>query len=166
MCVCAHSRLSTLRRKRTISDDWSTPDDVATFQLARKSDSTVTEASALAMAPFFSVVAGRTGGIAVYTNESGSMAHHFDAECPITQVTTHGLHIVVGTATGEVRVLKTDGTELARWAKHTAPVVGLAMHPSSQFVVSVSQDRSYVYYDLFSSRAVYQGFIDAGKFRR
>lgn len=79
---------------------------------------------------------------------------------------THGVWYdnkpVVATSAGAVKVFE-DGAEVAQFTSHAGPVTSLSLHPCGDILASTGVDKSYVLYDLESSKVLTQIYTDTGK---
>jgi pre-mRNA-processing factor 19 len=108
------------------------------------------------------IVGGIDGTAGIYSLQEGKLLQALKSGGgAITDALWWGKRAVIATATGVIRVM--DGVnEVSSFASHAGSVTAVALHPSSEILASVGVDKSYVYYDLSSGKAVSQTFTDSG----
>ena len=78
---------------------------------------------------------------------------------------THGTWVhdkaVVATASGAV-VVTLEGSVQAKFQQHAGAANAVAAHPSGDILASVGVDKSYVLYDLHTSKVLTQIYSDSG----
>lgn len=72
---------------------------------------------------------------------------------------------VVATSNGAV-VVTLEGAVQAKFQQHAGAATAVAAHPSGDVLASVGVDKSYVLYDLHSSKVLTQIFSDSGTSKR
>lgn len=116
---------------------------------------------------------GADGSLGVYSvSQKGLLGKISNLGASATSGLWVGSQIAVATSEGHVRIFDgalgmdtstvLDSKTGATFAPHAGAVTGLALHPSGDVLASVGVDKSYVLYDISSSRMLTQIYGDSG----
>lgn len=159
-------KLSSTRRKRPVPEDWATPEAVQAYEVKQTIDSQFTGAKSLAV--------DKTGDLFVCGDSDGTMGIYDLKQGAFTTRSNVGAGAIldgawcndrpaVSTASGTVFMVQ-EGAVQAKFQKHAGAATAVAAHPSGDVLASVGVDKSYVLYDLHSSKVLTQVYGDAGKY--
>lgn len=84
----------------------------------------------------------------------------FKAGSAITGAVWFGARPVISTSSGAVMVF---GDSEATFTSHAGSANALALHPCGDILASVGVDKSFVFYDLATGKAITQVYTDSGK---
>jgi pre-mRNA-processing factor 19 len=108
-------------------------------------------------------IVGGTDGIAgIYSLAQKQLISALKVGGSITEALWFGSRAVVSSSTGVVKVFD-NGNEVVSFTSHAGAVNGLALHPCGDILASVGVDKSFVFYDLASGKAVTQVYTDSGR---
>ena len=147
-------------------EDWAASDEVATYDVKSTVDTQFTGAKTLAVDETGeSFLCGDSDGtIAVYDLNSAAFTTRSNIGAGAI---THGAwandKAVVSTSSGAV-VVTQEGNTTARFHQHAGAATAVAAHPCGDLLASVGIDKSYVLYDLQSSKVLTQTFAESGRF--
>lgn len=160
-------RLSATRRKRPVPDDWSTGDDVASYEVKTQVDTQFTGAKSLAVdhSGDLFLTGDSDGSLGVFDLKQGAFVtrSNLGAGAILSGVWARDL-AVVATANGAV-VAAREGTVASTFHQHAGAATAVAVHPSGDIVASVGVDKSYVLYDLSDSKVLTQVSTERGEER-
>lgn len=159
-------KLSSTRRKRPVPEEWTTAENVQAYDVKQTIDSQFTGAKSLAV--------DRSGDLFVCGDSDGTMGIYDMKQGAFTTRSNVGAGAIldgawcndrpaVATASGTVAVVQ-EGAVQAKFQKHAGAATSVAVHPSGDLLASVGMDKSYVLYDLHSSKPLTQIYGDAGEF--
>lgn len=156
-------KLSRSRRKRPVPKEWADAEVIGKFQIASASESLYPGSTSIAVdeAGQLAIVGGFDGVVGVYSIPENRVQQSFKADSAVTDSVWFGNQPVVSTASGAVKVF--EGNE-ATFTSHAGSAHALALHPGGDILASVGVDKSFVFYDLASSKAVTQVYTDSGRF--
>lgn len=156
------------RRKRAIPEGWATNDDISSYTQKSTSEPLYPGARFLAVDESGDqVLLGGSDGIAgIYSVSQGQIIRTLKGGSgSITCGILAGTKVIVSTSTGSVKIFDAQN-EVASFKAHSGNVTDLALHPSGEIFASVSDDKSYVLYDLESPRVLSQVFSNSGQCAR
>ncbi|OBT58549.1 hypothetical protein VE04_02149 [Pseudogymnoascus sp. 24MN13] len=153
----AQGRLSKGRRTRAVPAGWATRADVAAYEAVAKvetGDAAFVDVDAPAAQP----LVGGSDGAAVVDVETGAVAETLAKGESVLAGAWAGEKAVLLVKAGNGGVVKVfeGAKEVGSIAAHAGPVNGVAVHPTGVVVASVGKDKSFVVYDLESTKAVAQ----------
>lgn len=107
---------------------------------------------------------GGTDGVAgVYSVRDGNITSTMKSEgAAISNGIWAGDKIVISTTSGAVKIFEGQN-EISNFQAHSGSVTALTLHPSGDIFASASDDKSYVIYDIESSKVLTQVFTDSGR---
>ena len=70
---------------------------------------------------------------------------------------------VIALSTGMVKIFD-DGSEVSSFSGHAGKATSVALHPSGEILASVGVDKSYIFYDLETSKIATQVYTNSGKY--
>lgn len=163
-------RLSKTRRKRPVPKDWATPEVIEQFDLQElsvpdPSIQRVDEVQPLAINSSGDLVitSGTTGDTTIFEISTGEHKKPRESD-PIR--TTAALfwneQPILGLANGAVKIFNTNGDVAGVMHLHKGPITGLSLHPCGDLLASVSEDKSYIFYDLNTMKPVQRVSTDSG----
>ncbi|KAK7967317.1 cell cycle control protein [Apiospora aurea] len=152
--------LSKSRKKRPIPEDTATSADISSYAVQGTVAGPVEDMSAFAHRDGHVAIGGQSGQVVFYNSVQSKLEYTLTLHEPVTASAWINYKIVLATASGSVKVF-VDQREVANFSEHSAPVTGLAVHPSLQLLASVSSDKSFVFYDLKESTRVARVFTDS-----
>jgi pre-mRNA-processing factor 19 len=85
----------------------------------------------------------------------------FKAGGAVTDTVWFGDTPVVSTSSGTVKVF---GESEVTFKSHAGSINALALHPTGDILASVGVDKSFVFYDLLSGKAITQIYTDSGNY--
>jgi pre-mRNA-processing factor 19 len=165
-------RLSKTRRKRPVPEDWATPEVIEQFDLQElsvpdPSVQRVDEVQPLAIDSSGNLVitSGTTGDTTIFEISSGEHKKPRESD-PVrtTAAVFWNGHPILGQANGAVKVFNTNGDIAGVMHLHAGPVTGLTLHPCGDLLASVSEDKSYIFYDLNTLKPVQRVATDSGMY--
>lgn len=106
------------------------------------------------------IIGGSEGVTGIYSIPENKVQQSFKTGSAVTDAVWYGSQPVVSTSSGAVKVF---GESEVTFTSHAGSADGLALHPSGDILASVGVDKSFVFYDLPSSKAVTQVYTDSGK---
>lgn len=110
------------------------------------------------------LLGGDSGLAGVYSISQAQIVRTLDpGSGAVTGGVWSGDRTIVATGTGIVKVYEGQ-REVASFRAHSGSVSALTLHPSGDILASVSEDKSYVLYDLESLRVLTQVFTDSGMY--
>ncbi|OAG37306.1 hypothetical protein AYO21_08491 [Fonsecaea monophora] len=150
------SSLSKTRRKRPVPEEWATSDSISTYTSRSTSKPlfpggrvlAVHETGALALA------AGSKAGVYSLSEDTLSYPLDFGEGEATSGLWAHD-RAVVATSAGAVKVFEGQ-QEVSSFSVHAGRTNAVALHPSGTILASVGEDRTYILYDLESSRVLTQ----------
>jgi pre-mRNA-processing factor 19 len=139
--------LQSGRRKRPISDDWATEDDIRSFSEKHKTKQLFTTVSCGAAYDNMLITGGGKGKVGVFHTETNNL-DIFNVEGIVTSIgwSPDGTNIVIGTKTGSVDAVLLEGLKhLAVSADlHQAPVIFAGyLRDGSSSKLTVDKDGIY-----------------------
>ena len=158
-------RLSAGRKKRPIPDGWATGEDVGAFQTTFTSDAVVAGAKALKLSESGDhALVGGADGAAVYLLAGKQVVTTLKADDgAVNDVLFAGTRAITGSANGVVRVWAEEGTDSSATTAHAGAVTAIDLHPSKSLLASVGVDKSWILYDLETTKSVIQLYDENGK---
>ncbi|KAK5167576.1 uncharacterized protein LTR77_007275 [Saxophila tyrrhenica] len=157
------ARLQGTRRKRPVPADWATGEQVATYEVKSTADSQFTGAKKLAVdetGDFF-LCGDSDGDIGVYDAKAGAFTTRSNTGAGgITGGAWVRDQAVVSTSSGAV-VVSQGGSVVKKFHQHAGEASAVAAHPCGEILASVGADKSYVLYDLHSSKVLTQIYTDS-----
>lgn len=105
------------------------------------------------------IVGGSEGAAGVYSIAEEKVQQSLEAGSAVTDAVWYGSQPVVSTASGAVKVFGQDETT---FTSHAGSANGVALHPSGDILASVGVDKSFVFYDLVTGKAITQVYTDSG----
>lgn len=109
------------------------------------------------------LVGGANGVAGVYSISQGQLIQSL--QCGTGAVVDGvwcGKRPVVALSTGAVKVFE-GGKETASFTQHAGAATAVCLHPCGDIIASVGVDKSYILYDLQTSKPITQHFTDTGK---
>lgn len=158
------ARLQGGRRKRPVPDDWATADAISAYDVKSVADTQFTGAKTLAVdASGDLFLSGDSDGdIGVYDLQAGAFTTRSNIGAgAVTSGAWANDKPVIATSSGAVVVTQGGSAEM-KFTQHAGAATAVAMHPCGDILASVGVDRSYVLYDLHSSRVLTQTYTDSG----
>ncbi|KAJ5050591.1 uncharacterized protein L3040_002468 [Drepanopeziza brunnea f. sp. 'multigermtubi'] len=154
-------KLSKSRRKRPVPKDWVDAETIGKFAIANASEPLYTGATSLAVdeAGQLVIIGGSEGVAGVYSIPENKLQQSFKAGSGVTDAIWYGSQPVISTSSGAVKVF---GDIEVTFTSHAGSANGLALHPSGDILASVGVDKSFVFYDLPTGKAVTQVYTDSG----
>jgi pre-mRNA-processing factor 19 len=159
-------KLSKSRRKRPIPKDWASAEDIEGFDVIFTSELPYPGSRSIAVheSGELAIVGGSDSNAGIYSLPDNKILTALKVGGgAVTDAVWYGIHPVISTSSGAVKVFK-DGEEAAAFTSHAGSANALAMHPSGEILASVGADKSFVFYDLVSSKAVSQVYTDCGTY--
>ncbi|OBT42726.1 hypothetical protein VE00_07221 [Pseudogymnoascus sp. WSF 3629] len=157
----AQGRLSKGRRKRAVPAAWANRADVAAYEVVAKAE--VGDAAFVDVdAAGAQALVGGSDGAAVVDVQTGAVAETLAKGESVTAGAWAGEKAVLLVKAGNGGVVKVfeGAKEVGAIAAHAGPVNGVAVHPTGDVVASVGKDKSFVVYDLESTKAVAQVYTE------
>ena len=159
------SRLQQGRRKRPVPEDWATGEAIETFDVKSTADTQFTGAKTLDVdqtGDFF-LCGDSDGDIGVYDLKQSAFTVRSNVGAGgITSGAWANDKPIVATSSGAV-VVTQGGYVEAKFHQHAGAATAVAVHPSGDLIASVGIDKSYVLYDLHSSKVLTQVYSDSGR---
>lgn len=158
-------RLSKSRRKRPVPKGWTTSETIEKFgDGAVPSKPLYPGATSLAVneAGELVLIGGSNGTAGVYSVSKAKVLQTFEASGVITDAIWYDSQPVISTSFGAVNVF--GGSDEINFTSHAGCANALALHPCGDILASVGVDKSFVFYDLVSAKAVTQIYTDSGMF--
>ncbi|KAH7342804.1 WD40-repeat-containing domain protein [Rhexocercosporidium sp. MPI-PUGE-AT-0058] len=154
-------KLSKSRRKRPVPDTWVDAETIEKFGVASASKALYSGATSLALdeAGKLVIFGGSEGVAGVYSIAEEKVQQSLKAGSAVTDAVWYGNQPVVSTASGTVKVF---GENETTFTSHAGSANSLALHPSGDILASVGVDKSFVFYDLPTGKAVTQVYTDSG----
>ncbi|MCJ1308959.1 hypothetical protein MMC25_002614 [Agyrium rufum] len=140
-------KLSKTRRKRAIPEGWATSETLETFKPNSLPASQSPKASTIALDSTTDLVLIGCGDdvARAYSRSSKEIIYTVTANGSVNDAQWAGSRAVI--ASNSVTVYD-EATVAATFTNHAGPVSALAVHPSSDILASVGQDKAIVIYDL------------------
>ena len=160
-------RLSKTRRKRSIPEDWVTPDVIQTFTVAKRSQPLKRGVKSIALdaSGDLALLGGADGSGSVFSISNDEISYTLEVgPGTITDVLWAHTRAVFATSKGKIEVFD-QGTKAASFASHAGSVTAVALHPSGEILASVGSDKSYTLYDLPAGTQATQVYTDSRKLR-
>lgn len=160
-----HTRLQGTRRKRPVPEDWATTDTIATYEIKSTADTQFTGARALASdaSGDLFLCGDSDGDIGVYDMQAAAFTTRSNIGAgAITSCAWAHDKPVVATSSGAV-VVTQGGSALAKFHQHAGAATAVTVHPCESIVASVGEDKSYVLYDLDSSKVLTQMYTNSSE---
>lgn len=158
-------KLSGTRRKRPVPEEWATGDELQTYEVKSSVDSQFTGAKTLAAdstGDFF-LCGDSDGTMGIYDLKQSTFATRSQLNAgAILDGAWGNDKQIVSTSSGAV-VIASEGTVQAKFEQHAGEATAVAVHPCGDILVSVGYDKSYVLYDLSSSKVLTQVYGDTGR---
>lgn len=163
--LLTQSRLSKLRKKRTVPKAWASNDDIASFEQMVSEDLPVTQATSIAVegSGNYAAVTGLDGSLDIFSVAAQKLERELEVEEPLTTAVWSETKILVGTSKGSVKIFEA-GNEVASLKEHAGAVTGLAVHPSGLILASVGVDKTIAMYDLETRARVSRAHSNACMF--
>ncbi|KAK8232559.1 cell cycle control protein [Phyllosticta capitalensis] len=154
-------QLSSSRRKRAIPDGWATAETITSFDTTHTTDPLYPGGKTLALdkSGDLALLGGAEGVAGVHSISQKQAVQALKAGGQITHGVWYDNKPVVATSAGAVKVFE-DGAEVAQFTSHAGPVTSLSLHPCGDILASTGVDKSYVLYDLESSKVLTQIYTD------
>ena len=146
-------------------EDWATAELLGTYEPKVTSKSSLPGAKTLAIdgTGDSALVGGANGTAGVYSISQNKMVQSLGGEDgAVTDCLWWNNRAVIATATGKVKIFE-GADELVSFNSHAGAATAVALHPCGEMLASVGEDKSYVYYDLSSYKAITQVYTDSGK---
>lgn len=157
-------RLSKTRRKRAVPDGWVDSESLGTFSSTNKSDPLVDgpRKFSLDVNGNLALLGGKDGRAGVYSISQQAFLYNFNVGShAVIDALWAGNQAVLATSGGSVSIFE-DGIEVATISAHAGEVTALTIHPSGEILASIGEDKTFVFYDLTSSRPVKQVQTSSG----
>ena len=107
------------------------------------------------------LLGGSDGSAGVFSKSQDKIVQTFKSEGgSITDSLWAGNRAVIATSSGSVKVYD-NGSEMS-FSGHAGEATALAVHTSGDLLASVGVDKSYIFYDLTSSKVAFQVYTDSG----
>ena len=106
-------------------------------------------------------VGGADGIASVYSVDDNQLISKLEIGGEVTDSIWVGNLNVISSSTGLVKAFD-KGQEVAAWSSHAGSANALALHPCGDLFASVGVDKSFVFYDIDTRKAVSQTFTDSG----
>jgi pre-mRNA-processing factor 19 len=137
---------------------------VRDFTATSTCDSSVPDATSLAVQGAYAAIAGIGGNVAIYSIAQNQVERSLAVNEPVTCALWVGRRLIMGTSKGSLTVFD-GGKEVGNLTEHAGAITALDVHPSEdiQMVASVGADKSIVFYDLSSMRRVGRAWTDSGE---
>ncbi|MCJ1402752.1 hypothetical protein MMC11_005973 [Xylographa trunciseda] len=156
-------RLSKTRRKRAVPEDWADADTILSLKPKKISESLYSGSRSLAL--------DKSGDLVLLGGSDGVAGVFSVSQNEVLQTLrggggaiTDGLwaadRAVIATSTGNVKVFNA-GSEVSSFSGHAGKAASIALHPSGEILASVGVDKSYIFYDLESSKIATQVYTDS-----
>ncbi|MCJ1418665.1 hypothetical protein MMC32_005014 [Xylographa parallela] len=156
-------RLSKTRRKRAVPEDWADADNIQSLKSKKISGSLYPGSRLLAL--------DKSGDLALLGGSDGVAGVFSVSQNEVLQTLkggggsiTDGLwaadRAVIATSTGNVKIFD-GGSEVFGFSAHAGKAASIALHPSGEILASVGVDKSYIFYDLESSKVATQVYTDS-----
>ncbi|KAF2087854.1 Prp19-domain-containing protein [Saccharata proteae CBS 121410] len=157
-----HKELSSTRRKRTVPEDWATPDNIQSFDSTQTTEPLYPGGRTLSLdkSGDLALLGGSDGVAGVYSLSQKQAVQALKAGSAVTDGVWYESRPIVATAAGAVKVFE-DGNEVAQLGSHAGAVTSLSMHPSGDLLASTGVDKSYMLYDLSSMKLLTQVYTDS-----
>ncbi|KIY04004.1 uncharacterized protein Z520_00696 [Fonsecaea multimorphosa CBS 102226] len=148
--------LSKTRRKRPVPEEWATSDSISAYTSRSTSKPLFPGGRVLAVHEKgdLVLVAGTKAGVYSLSENTVSYTLDFNQGEATNGLWAHD-RAVVATSAGAVKVFEGD-REVSSFSIHAGPANGVALHPSGTILASVGEDKTYILYDLESSRVLTQ----------
>ncbi|KAF3902903.1 hypothetical protein AA313_de0209135 [Arthrobotrys entomopaga] len=158
-----HGELSAGRRKRPVPADWAVPDTIASFKTLSSSEPLYPGGTSISVdVERNTALVGGVDGVAGVYSLDGNLSRVLPSQDgAITDTAWWGSRPVTASASGIVRLWEESGNESTPFQKHAGKVSAISMHPSGQLLGSVGVDKSYILYDLTTSKAVSQVYTSS-----
>lgn len=142
--------------------DWADAESIEKFAITTASEPLYAGATSLAVdeAGQLIIVGGSEGVAGVYSIPENKVQRSFKAGSAVTDAVWYGSQPIVSTSSGAVKVF---GDNEVTFTSHAGSANALALHPSGDILASVGVDKSFVFYDLPSGKAVTQVYTDSGE---
>lgn len=157
--------LMKTRRKRPVPEEWATPEAISSYAPVVASQPFYPGGSVLAVheAGDHVLVGGSDGGAGIYSMSENKLLSPLKAgPGAVTHGVWAGSRAIVSTSAGAVKVFQ-EGQEVASFSVHAGSANAVALHPSGSILASVGEDKSYILYDLESSKVLTQVSTESGK---
>jgi len=161
------ARLQGGRRKRPVPDDWATADAISAYDVKSVADTQFTGAKTLAVdeSGDLFLSGDSDGDIGVYDLQAGAFTTRSNIGAgAVASGAWANDRPVIATSSGAVVVTQGGSAEM-KFTQHAGAATAVAVHPCGDILASVGVDRSYVLYDLHSSRVLTQTYTDSGTLR-
>ena len=158
------TRLSKTRRKRAVPDDWVTADLLQTFKPKPIAEPVYPGSRSLAVDSSGDMIllGGIDGSAGVFSKDQGKIVQTLKGGSGgITDSLWAGKRAVVATTSGSIKIC--DKESEISFSGHAGEATALALHPSEDLLASVGVDKSYIFYDLTSSKIATQVYTDSGE---
>ncbi|MCJ1290742.1 hypothetical protein MMC34_002284 [Xylographa carneopallida] len=156
-------RLSKTRRKRAVPEDWADADIIQSLKSKKISGSLYPGSRLLAL--------DKGGDLALLGGSDGTAGVFSVSQNEVLQTLqgggggiTDGLwaadRAVIALSTGMVKIFD-DGSEVSSFSGHAGKATSVALHPSGEILASVGVDKSYIFYDLETSKIATQVYTNS-----
>ncbi|MCJ1380022.1 hypothetical protein MMC17_003125 [Xylographa soralifera] len=156
-------RLSKTRRKRAVPEDWADADIIQSLKSKKISGSLYPGSRLLALdnSGDLALLGGSVGVARVFSISQNEVLQTLKGGGGgITDGLWAADRAVIATSTGNVKIFD-DGSEVSSFSGHAGKAASIALHPSGEILASVGVDKSYIFYDLESSKIATQVYTDS-----
>lgn len=156
--------LMKTRRKRPVPEEWATTEAISKYATKSASDSLYPGGSLLAVhdSGDAALISGSDGTASIYSlSQNKSLLSLSTGAGAVTGGTWAAEKAVLATSSGTVKVFE-EHQEIASFSVHAGSANAVAVHPSGTILASVGEDKTYVLYDLESSKVLTQIQSDSG----
>ncbi|KAI0998852.1 hypothetical protein K3495_g9344 [Podosphaera aphanis] len=149
-------KLSKSRRKRPVPENWAGSEDIGKFKTTSSSEPLFVGSNFLATneSGEGAIVSSAEGVASIYSVSENKIQESYTAGGIITDALWRGSQPIVSTSLGDVKVL--GSSNQISFSSHAGCVNSIALHPCGDILASVGEDKSFVFYDLNSGKAVNQ----------
>ncbi|KAL6721598.1 hypothetical protein ACLMJK_000702 [Lecanora helva] len=150
-------KLSKTRRKRTIPDDWVTSETIQQLTPLHTTKTLFDGSRTISLDSEgdLSLIGGSEGKAGIFSIKQDKLVQEFELDGSVTDALWMGNKVAFSTSTGSVQIFE-NGVESSKFVGHAGEVTALALHPSTEILASVGVDKSYIFYDLTSSKQALQ----------
>ena len=155
MCLTSY-RLSKTRRKRAVPEDWAKSENLERFKPRALPESAYPGSTSIALNSSGDLVLlGGTDGVAgMYSLAKNEVVQTLRVGVgTVTKSVWAGGRAILAMSSGAVKVFE-SGLESASFTTHAGETCDLAVHPNGDILASVGVDKTFVIYDLETSKVV------------
>ncbi|KAI9733355.1 MAG: hypothetical protein M1834_003439 [Cirrosporium novae-zelandiae] len=156
-------KLSKGRRKRPVPEGWATTNLIQTYDLVEKIESVCPGCKSLCFDESSNLIlmGGSAGMVEVFSLSQREVIQKLKVEGDsVNDAIWVGKKVIIGTSAGTVKIFE-DGNPIAEFHSHAGPTMALAQHPCRDIIASAGIDKSYVLYDIVSSKALTQVYTSS-----